>query len=60
MTLLTTLNRLVLAVKEIIPNRAQDGWFAFILEGGSPFSPNWGMVSGLLPPLHASHLKFCS
>jgi hypothetical protein len=50
MTLLAALVRLVLAVKELVPNRAQDDWFAFLPEGEPAHSELWDMVCGL-PPL---------
>jgi hypothetical protein len=50
MTLLAALVRLVLAVRELVPNRARDDWFAFLPEGEPAHSELWDMVCGL-PPL---------
>jgi hypothetical protein len=50
MTLLAALVRLVLAVRELVPNRARDDWFAFLPEGEPAHSELWDMVCGLPPP----------
>ncbi|KAJ7681543.1 hypothetical protein B0H14DRAFT_2655244 [Mycena olivaceomarginata] len=43
MTLLAALVHLVLAVRELIPTRARDEWFAFLPEGESAHSAHWDM-----------------
>ncbi|KAJ7302562.1 hypothetical protein DFH08DRAFT_977826, partial [Mycena albidolilacea] len=47
MTLLTALVHMVLKVRELIPARARDEWFAFLPEGESAHSAHWDMY----PPL---------
>jgi hypothetical protein len=44
MILLANINRFVLAVKALVPNRARDDWFAFVPPGGSATSPRWDTV----------------
>jgi hypothetical protein len=51
MILLANINRLVLAVKALIPQRACDEWFTFIPEGGSATSPRWDTVRVLFFPI---------
>ncbi|KAJ7887873.1 hypothetical protein B0H14DRAFT_3430498 [Mycena olivaceomarginata] len=46
-TLLAALVRLVLAVRELVPNRPRDDWLAFLPEGESAHSELWDMY----PPL---------
>ncbi|KAJ7778055.1 hypothetical protein B0H14DRAFT_3507938 [Mycena olivaceomarginata] len=47
MTLLAALVHMVLAVRELVPARARDEWFAFLPEGESAHSAHWDMY----PPL---------
>jgi hypothetical protein len=54
MTLLAALVHLVLAVRELIPTRARDEWFAFLPEGESGHSVHWDTVCGL--PSFSTHL----
>jgi hypothetical protein len=37
---------MVLAVRELVPARARDEWFAFLPEGESAHSAHWDMVCG--------------
>ncbi|KAJ7790173.1 hypothetical protein B0H14DRAFT_3501924 [Mycena olivaceomarginata] len=47
MMLLAALVRLVFAVRELVPNRARDNWFAFLSEGEPAHSELWDMYTPL-------------
>ncbi|KAJ7318618.1 hypothetical protein DFH08DRAFT_971356 [Mycena albidolilacea] len=54
MTLLAALVHMVLVVRELVPARAQDKWFAFLPEGESTHSAHWDMY----PPLSFGNNPF--
>ncbi|KAJ7346256.1 hypothetical protein DFH08DRAFT_810088 [Mycena albidolilacea] len=56
MTLLAALVHMVLAVRELVPARARDEWFAFLPEGESAHSAHWDMY----PPLSFGWIFPCT